>query len=111
MSFSALAASGVYLAWRQVGTLAALPATGFGQLLLVKSGIVVGIVGLAAVSRTLVRKPSLIARLRRSVSGESILGVAVLAVTAVLVNAVPARISYTPPLSVDVPALGAARCR
>ena len=39
--FVALGVTGVYLAWRQAGELAALPATEFGRLLLIKSGIVV----------------------------------------------------------------------
>ena len=47
--FVALGVTGVYLAWRQAGELAALPATEFGRLLLIKSGIVLVIVGLACV--------------------------------------------------------------
>ena len=100
--FAALAASGLYLAWRQVGTLAALTATQFGWLLVAKSAIVAAIVALAAVSRAAVRRTAF-HRLRFSASGEVALGVAVLAVTAVLVDAVPARIAYAPPLSVEVP--------
>ena len=36
--FAVLGATGIYLAWRQSGELAALPATEFGRLLLIKSG-------------------------------------------------------------------------
>ena len=54
--FAALGVTGVYLAWRQSGTLAALPATDFGKLLLIaKSAIVLAIVGLAALSRRVPR--------------------------------------------------------
>ena len=49
--FATLGATGVYLAWRQSGALAALPATDFGKLLLIKSAIVLVIVALASVSR------------------------------------------------------------
>lgn len=99
LSFAALAASGVYLAWRQVGTLAALTATGFGQLLVAKSAIALGIVALAALSRAAVRRRRPARRLGGTVAGEVLLGAAVLAVTAVLVDAVPARIAYAPPVS------------
>ena len=53
--FVVLGVTGVYLAWRQSGELAALPATEFGRLLLIKSAIVLVIVGLAALSRRAVR--------------------------------------------------------
>ena len=45
--YGALGVTGVYLAWRQSGALAALPATEFGKLLLVKSAIVLVIIALA----------------------------------------------------------------
>ena len=78
----------------------------YGHILLVKLAIVAGLVGLAAVSRSIVRKrqsapldapDSAVAAidertvdgLRRSVAGEVVLGIAVLAVTAILVNAQP----------------------
>jgi copper transport protein len=94
--FVALGVTGVYLAWRQAGELGALPGTEFGRLLLVKSGIVVGIVALAFFSRRAVP------RLARSVGAEVVLGVGVLGVTAALVNAVPARVSYVKPVAVKV---------
>jgi copper transport protein len=104
--FVVLGTSGVYLSWRQVGTLPALPATAFGRLLLIKSGIVVAIVGLAYFSRRAVGRggsdADLARHLRRSVGGEAVLGVAVLGLTAVLVNTAPARVSYGPPLDVTV---------
>jgi copper transport protein len=94
--FGALGVTGVYLAWRQAGELAALPATEFGRLLLIKSAIVVVIVGLAALSRRAVP------RLARTVLAEVVLGVVVLGVTAGLVNATPARVSYSKPIDVTV---------
>ena len=114
--FAALGATGLYLTWRQVGTLAALPDTRFGQLLIVKSAIVVAIVVLAWFSRRVAERwygrrsaggeapAGAVRRLRRTVAGEAVLGVVVLAVTAVLVNSVPARISYKPPLDITLAA-------
>lgn len=98
--FVVLGVTGVYLAWRQSGTPAALPATGFGRLLLVKTGIVLAIVGLAALSRRAVARGGSV---RRTVLAEAVLGVVVLGVTAALVNAAPARVAYVDPVDVTVP--------
>ncbi|MCX4730826.1 copper resistance CopC/CopD family protein [Streptomyces sp. NBC_01363] len=46
-----LAATGIYQSWRQVGTWSALTGTGYGQLLLVKVGLVAVLVGIAWFSR------------------------------------------------------------
>ncbi|WP_255949637.1 copper resistance CopC/CopD family protein [Streptomyces odontomachi] len=46
-----LVATGVYQSWRQLGSWSALTGTGFGQLLLVKVGLVAVIVAMAASSR------------------------------------------------------------
>ncbi|MFE1769964.1 copper resistance protein CopC [Streptomyces sp. NPDC059008] len=46
-----LVATGVYQSWRQVGTWHALTDTAYGRLLLLKVGLVVVLVGIAAVSR------------------------------------------------------------
>ncbi len=54
--FGVLGVTGVYLAWRQAGELAALPATGFGRLLLIKSAVVLVIVGIAYFSRRAVAR-------------------------------------------------------
>ena len=90
-----LGVTGVYLAWRQSGELAALPATEFGRLLLIKSAIVLVIVGLAVVLAAGGRADGgdLARRLRRTVLAEAVLGVVVLGVTATLVNAAPARVA------------------
>jgi len=102
--FAVLAASGVYLAWRQSGSLPALPATVFGRLLLIKTGAVLAIVALAFRSRRAVGRggADLLARLRRTIGGEALLAVGVLGVTAALVNTAPARVAYAPPLNVTV---------
>jgi copper transport protein len=105
----ALVASGLFAAWRQVGfRVAGYTDTTYGRLLLIKLGAVAAILGLAAVSRAIVQRrkaapldapDSAIAAiddrtvhgLRRSVAGEIAVGIAVLIVTAILVNAQPAR--------------------
>ncbi|WP_028057838.1 copper resistance CopC/CopD family protein [Candidatus Solirubrobacter pratensis] len=109
--FAVLGASGLYLSWRQVGALGALPSTDFGKLLLLKAGIVLAIVGLAALSRRALRRggDDLARLLRRSVAGEAFLGVAVLGVTATLVNTAPARVSYVDPVDTTVAGPAGAR--
>ncbi|ELP62528.1 Tat pathway signal sequence domain protein [Streptomyces turgidiscabies Car8] len=47
----ALVATGVYQSWRQLGSWSALTDTSYGQLLLVKIGLVVVLVGIAYISR------------------------------------------------------------
>ena len=111
-----LVATGLFAAWRQVGfRISGYTSTSYGRILLVKIGLVALLVGLAAISRSIVRKrraasidapDSAIAAidartvggLRRSVGGEVALGLAVLIVTALLVNAQPARSALTPGL-------------
>lgn len=111
-----LVLSGVFASWRQVGfRIKGYTGTTYGHLLLIKLAIVVGLVGLAAISRSIVRKrraapldapdsaiaaidERTVAGLRRSVAGEVFLGIAVLAVTAMLVNAQPARSELSPKL-------------
>jgi copper transport protein len=95
----ALGVTGVYLAWRQVGVLNALPHTDFGKLLLVKTGVVLAILGLAYFSRQAVQRGG---DVFGTVAGEACLGVAVLAVTATLVNTAPARVSYVDPVDTTV---------
>ncbi|MEU6677174.1 copper resistance protein CopC [Streptomyces sp. NPDC046925] len=50
-SVVALAATGLYQTWRQVGSWSALTGTWYGQLLLIKIGLVVVLVGIAGISR------------------------------------------------------------
>jgi copper transport protein len=112
----ALILSGFFAAWRQVGfAVRGYTSTSYGNILLVKLAIVVALVCVAAVSRRIVRArqtaplgapDSVVAAvdertttgLRRSVGVEVMLGIAVLAVTALLVNAQPARSALAPNL-------------
>ncbi|QIY77086.2 copper resistance protein CopC [Streptomyces sp. RLB1-33] len=50
-SVTVLAATGIYQSWRQVGSWSALTGTWYGQLLLVKIGLVAVLVGIAWISR------------------------------------------------------------
>jgi copper transport protein len=108
-----IVASGVVQAWRQLGSWDALVDTSYGRLLLVKVGFFILMVAAAAASRSWVRQRAQarmaslalspgpgavraspsgrapLSVLRRSVAAEIALAVAVLAVTAALVNAVP----------------------
>jgi copper transport protein len=104
----ALVLTGSIQAWRQLGGLHALASTTYGRILLVKLALVVVVVGLAAISRSIVRRTYRVSaaaegsdtpmgtsevddrhRLGRSVMVEVVLGVAVLVVTALLVNVAP----------------------
>ncbi|MFJ6939238.1 copper resistance CopC/CopD family protein [Streptomyces sp. NPDC101132] len=51
VSVAVLAATGVYQSWRQLGSWSALTGTAYGQLLLVKVGLVAVLVGVAYLSR------------------------------------------------------------
>ncbi|MFI6648644.1 copper resistance CopC/CopD family protein [Streptomyces sp. NPDC050529] len=51
ISVLVLTATGIYQSWRQVGSWSALTGTGYGQLLLVKVGLVAVLVGVAWISR------------------------------------------------------------
>jgi copper transport protein len=46
-----LAATGIYQSWRQLGSWSALTGTAYGQLLLVKVGLVAVLIGIACISR------------------------------------------------------------
>ncbi len=113
----ALGATGGFQAWRQVAELDQLTGTTFGRLLLVKLGLFAGLLALAGMSRAWVLRhrrhqggpvlstgPGAMAtekgapesrvepaRLRRSVGAEALVAVALLGVTAQLVNAPPPR--------------------
>ncbi|MFG2027077.1 copper resistance CopC/CopD family protein [Streptomyces sp. NPDC048825] len=50
-SVAVLAATGIYQSWRQLGSWSALTGTSYGQLLLVKIGLVAVLVGVAWISR------------------------------------------------------------
>jgi copper transport protein len=103
--FSSLASAGVILAsitgsilgWNEVRSLEGLTTTGYGLLLLAKVSAVGGMAGLGAYNHyrlipAIEKAPKKAgSALRRTVSVEALVMVAVLAITAVLVNTTPAR--------------------
>lgn len=119
-SVAAVLVTGSFQSWRQVRTTAALTDTTYGRLLIVKILLFAALVGLGALSRRVVqaryRVPAArlsfgpgtdtadpdratVAQLRRAVGAETVIAVAVLAVTALLVNAQPARSALAQPFS------------
>lgn len=110
VAFGAVAvvlATGVFQSWRQVRVLDAATETTYGRLLLVKLGLFLALVGAAAVSRRWVQARATTSHgLRRTVAVELGLAVAVLAVTALLVNAPPARTALAQPFSAELEADG-----
>ena len=125
-SVTLIVASGVFASWRQVGfTVDAFTDTTYGRLLLVKVGTFIVLLGLAAWSRRVVRarRPASLSamatttteraptgtppsdpeirHLRWSVGGELLFAVAVLTITAMLVNAQPARSALSIPYSTE----------
>lgn len=118
VAVAVILATGVFQGWRQSGSVDALTDTTYGRLVLTKLGLFAAMVGLAALSRAWVRRritaPALspgpgataampaMTQLRRSVAGEAIVAVVVLAVTAVLVATVPARNALAQPFTAEL---------
>ena len=110
----AILGSGLFQTWREVGGTAELTGTTYGRILLGKAALVAVMLAVAATARALVvriaRKDADAAafalRLRTRVLTESVVGVLVVAVTAVLVGTVPARDAYDAPFSATVDAVG-----
>lgn len=115
-----IVATGTFQSWRQVRSFDALRSTDYGRLLLIKVGVFLGLIALAAVSRQVVRRrlaipvpagaagpgamridadPSPLRRLRLTVAAETAMAVVVIGITAVLVNTVPAREALAKPIS------------
>lgn len=120
-------ATGVFAAWRQVGwSVDAFRHTSYGNILLVKIAVFIVLLALAAWSRRIVRarRPVTLSaaavtdsttsspkkgepadpevrNLRWSVGGELVFGIAVLVITAMLVNAQPARSALSLPYSTE----------
>lgn len=112
-SLVAAAAAGAALSWSEVRTLDGLTGTGYGQLLLVKVGVVAVVAGLAAYNRlrlvpavrtSTADRPRSTAwrRLRLVATSEAALLVVVLALSSVLVQVTPARALATAPFSTTV---------
>jgi copper transport protein len=110
--------SGTFQSWRQLGTVDALTHTTYGRLLTVKLVLVAAMIGLGALSRSWVRRRSGYAAassgnpghprvsgpgpLRRSVAGEVAVAGVLLAVTSLLVNAIPGEQALALPYSTEL---------
>ena len=114
-SVAALVVTGVFQSWRQVGGLDALTQTTYGHLLLAKLALFVVMVGFGYLGRRWVQRgyrgesvdvgaddAEVVAGYRRSIRVETALGIAILAVTALLVNAQPARSALSQPYSAEL---------
>ena len=88
-----LASTGVLAAWMHLGTLSALWTSTYGRVLLLKLGVLSGALGTGAYNwrrvRPVLGTETATRRLRRSAAVELLLGVLVVAVTAVLVATEP----------------------
>lgn len=119
VSVEVLILTGLYQTWAHVDRPAALTATGYGQALLVKLGLVVVVLGVAAVNLLAIRPrlaaaaqskaPSdrtapLVRRFGRLVGAETLLGIAILAVVGILTALPPARSATTTPVQQAAPA-------
>lgn len=83
-----VAVSGTVQAALELGSLPALTGTSYGQVVLLKAGLLVAMLALALVNQ---RRAAVIAWFRRGVRIELLVGVAVLAAAAVLTGIPPAR--------------------
>jgi len=119
---AALVVTGTFQSWRQVGSLEALADTTYGHLLLAKLALFVVMVGFGYLGRRWVQRghgPAaaaereageaidedlVVAGYRRSIRVETGIGLAILAVTALLVNAQPARSALAQPYVAELSA-------
>lgn len=128
LSVIAIAVSGGFAAWRQIGTPGAVTGTAYGRLVLAKTVGFILVLGVASVSRRVVhgplaraivdRHPPVAAstgagpmgldvvpplpRLARAIGAELAIVVVVFGFTAALVNAQPANQAYSRPYSTEV---------
>jgi copper transport protein len=88
-----LVAAGVYLSFLRLPELADLWTTSYGQILMVKLGLVALALTWGAVHHFVVEprldRPGIVSQLPRSIAGEAALGMAVLLFAAILVNTAP----------------------
>jgi copper transport protein len=88
-----LVAAGVYLSFLRLPELADLWTTSYGQILMVKLGLVALALTWGAVHHFVVEprldRPGIVSRLPRSIAGEAAVGMAVLLFAAILVNTAP----------------------
>ena len=102
-----IVATGVFQGWRQTRSIAALDSTTYGRLLIVKVAIFLVLVGLAWTARRWVHgraRDTSVAAFARTIATEVGLAVAVIAATALLVNAQPARTALAQPYSTELTA-------
>ena len=107
---AALAATGSFAAWRQVGSINAATSTIYGRLLLAKIALFLVVLGLASRSRSRSRELLRLSEdhgapttgLRRVVLVETVTAVVILAVTALLVGSIPARSAETQPFETEI---------
>ncbi len=92
-----LAVTGTIQAWREIGALDAITSTRYGQLVLIKVLLFLGLVGLGYLARRVLARPaggwSTLYRLRRTLLVELAVGVLVLAVTGVLISEPPGKVA------------------
>jgi copper transport protein len=99
---SVIVATGVFQAWRQIGTVQALRSTEYGKFVIIKTVLVAAVLCIAFASRSVVQQrwsPDGAHTLRLTVGAEAVIAVGVLVVTSLLVNAVPAKTQVTKPQS------------
>ncbi len=88
-----LAVTGTIQAWREIGSVAAITSTRYGQLVLLKVVLFCGLVGLGYLARRALKRAagggSALVRLRRTLLTEVTVGASVLAATGVLIAQPP----------------------
>ncbi len=98
-SVAVLAVTGTIQAWREIGALDAITSTTYGRLVIAKVVLFFVLVGLGWFARRAVQQRDWSAdrpplqRMRRTLTTEVIVGVAVLAVTAVLISQPPGKVA------------------
>lgn len=92
-----LAVTGTIQAWREIGAVDAITSTRYGQLVLIKVVLFVGLVGLGYLARRVLQAPAAgrgaLFRLRRTLLIEVTVGAVVLAVTGVLISQPPGKVA------------------
>jgi copper transport protein len=109
LAVAVLAATGTFQAWREVPAFGALPATGYGRLLLAKLAVVAVLLGLGDQGRRWLRRAGSarawsVRRFRAVLTVELAAGATVLALTGALAGAAPASQTFDAPFSATVTA-------
>jgi copper transport protein len=97
VAIAALIVTGAYAAWLQIGTVDGLTGTVYGQALLVKLGLFLPLLGIAAVNLVLTqrrlrqRRHVWVGRLRGLIGAEIVLAVGILVAVGVMTSGTPAR--------------------